>query len=168
MNLVKPGQYRHFKGFVCDVLGVAKHSETQEELVVYKHDGQLWVRPVAMFMETVEREGKLVPRFTYLGKEKLVRDRIPERIMAEGRLPNMRIADVATYRQRLKDKLHEEADEFAEGENAEELADILEVVAAASNAFNIPSEEIERIMAEKREQKGGFEMRLLLKLDEDI
>ncbi|MBI4122208.1 MAG: DUF1653 domain-containing protein [Parcubacteria group bacterium] len=67
---VKPGQYRHFKGFLCEVIGVAKHSESGEELVVYKHDGQWWVRPVAMFLETVERDGKTMPRFTYLGESK--------------------------------------------------------------------------------------------------
>lgn len=67
MSTVTPGFYRHFKGFICQVFGVAKHSETQEELVVYSHDGQLWVRPVAMFLETVERDGKTMPRFTFLG-----------------------------------------------------------------------------------------------------
>lgn len=61
---VQPGRYRHFKGFLCEVVGVAKHSETQEELVIYTHDGQLWARPLAMFLETVERDGQRIPRFT--------------------------------------------------------------------------------------------------------
>jgi hypothetical protein len=64
-----PGRYRHFKGGEYEVLGVARHSETDERLVVYRPlyaDTGLWVRPVAMFLETVEHDGKPVPRFTYL------------------------------------------------------------------------------------------------------
>ena len=64
---MRVGKYRHFKGFICDVLGVAKHSETGEDLVVYSHDGQLYARPLAMFNETVERDGKTMPRFENLG-----------------------------------------------------------------------------------------------------
>ena len=69
---VKVGRYRHFKGMEYEVLGVAKHSETLEGLVVYRAlygEGGLWVRPAAMFLETVEREGKIFPRFTYLGEK---------------------------------------------------------------------------------------------------
>lgn len=69
---IKKGRYRHFKGMEYEVLGVAKHSETLEELVVYRAlygEGGLWVRPAAMFLETVEREGKTLPRFTYVEKE---------------------------------------------------------------------------------------------------
>ena len=61
-----PGRYRHFKGGEYEVLGVARHSETDERLVVYRPlsgDGGLWVRPVAMFLETVEHDGRTVPRF---------------------------------------------------------------------------------------------------------
>jgi len=59
------GKYRHYKGNVYEVLGVAKHSETLEELVVYKslNDGQIWVRPRKMFLEEVVWEGKKQPRF---------------------------------------------------------------------------------------------------------
>lgn len=60
---IEPGVYEHFKGIMCKVIGVARHSETLEELVVYEHDGELFVRPVAMFLETVERDGKVMPRF---------------------------------------------------------------------------------------------------------
>lgn len=67
MNQVKPGHYKHFKGFDCVVIGVAKHTETGEEFVMYHHDGQWWVRPAAMFVETVEQDGQIVPRFTYIG-----------------------------------------------------------------------------------------------------
>ncbi len=68
---VKPGRYRHFKGNEYQVLYNARHSETMEELVVYKAlygEGGIWVRPAAMFCETVTRDGKTVPRFEYLGK----------------------------------------------------------------------------------------------------
>lgn len=64
---MKLGRYRHFKGFMCEVLGVAKHSESGEDLVVYTHDGQLWARPLAMFNETVERDGQKMARFEYIG-----------------------------------------------------------------------------------------------------
>ena len=66
----RPGRYRHFKGGEYEVVGVARHSETHESLVVYRplyNDSGLWVRPVAMFLETVSHNGESVPRFTYLG-----------------------------------------------------------------------------------------------------
>jgi hypothetical protein len=63
------GKYEHYKGGVYEVVGVANHSETLEKMVVYRHgDGELWVRPLAMFTEMVEVNGKKVPRFTYKGK----------------------------------------------------------------------------------------------------
>lgn len=71
MGSIKPGRYRHFKGNEYEVLGVARHSETEEELVVYRAlygDFGLWVRPVSMWNETVERDGKTFRRFTYIGE----------------------------------------------------------------------------------------------------
>ncbi len=71
MESIKPGRYRHFKGKEYEVLGVARHSETQEELVVYRAlygDFSLWMRPVSMWNETVERDGKTFRRFTYIGE----------------------------------------------------------------------------------------------------
>lgn len=71
MESIKPGRYRHFKGKEYEVLGVARHSETEEELVVYRArygDFGLWVRPVSMWNETVERDGKTFHRFTYIGE----------------------------------------------------------------------------------------------------
>tara|TARA_R110000823_G_scaffold139607_6_gene269532 strand:- start:14354 stop:14578 length:225 start_codon:yes stop_codon:yes gene_type:complete len=65
----EPGRYRHFKGAEYEVLGVATHSETGETLVVYRPlygEGALWVRPLAMFTEIVERDGKSIARFTRL------------------------------------------------------------------------------------------------------
>ena len=71
METIKPGRYRHFKGREYEVLGVARHSETEEELVVYRAlygDFGLWVRPVSMWNETIERDGKTFRRFTYIGE----------------------------------------------------------------------------------------------------
>lgn len=71
MESIKPGRYRHFKGREYEVLGIARHSETEEELVVYRAlygDFGLWVRPVSMWNETVERDGKTFRRFTYIGE----------------------------------------------------------------------------------------------------
>lgn len=73
---MKLGKYQHFKGNLYDVIGVAHHSETLEELVVYralyKHkvygENSLWVRPKKMFLENVVVGGKEVPRFTPIGK----------------------------------------------------------------------------------------------------
>jgi hypothetical protein len=66
---VQPGRYRHYKGHEYEVLGVARHSETEEEYVVYRArygDGGLWVRPTAMFLETVLVDGHPRPRFQFL------------------------------------------------------------------------------------------------------
>ena len=66
---LRPGRYRHFKGGEYEVLGVARHSEGLEDLVVYRplyNDTGLWVRPLSMFTETVERDGKTHARFTFL------------------------------------------------------------------------------------------------------
>ncbi|MBR3935332.1 MAG: DUF1653 domain-containing protein [Oscillospiraceae bacterium] len=68
--MIKPGRYRHFKGNEYEVLGTAKHSETLEEMVVYRAlygEFGLWVRPASMWEETVERDGKTYQRFTYIG-----------------------------------------------------------------------------------------------------
>ena len=70
--MIKPGRYRHFKGREYEVIGVAKHSETLEEMVVYRQlygEHGLWVRPASMWEETGERDGKTYKRFTYIGDE---------------------------------------------------------------------------------------------------
>ena len=64
--MIKLGKYRHYKGKEYEVIGVAQHSETLEDLVVYKKlydDESLWVRPLKMFLEEVQVNGKKVPRF---------------------------------------------------------------------------------------------------------
>lgn len=67
---IKPGIYRHFKGNEYEVLFLARHSETGEEMVVYRAlygEGGIWVRPASMWNETVEREEKRLERFRYIG-----------------------------------------------------------------------------------------------------
>ena len=71
MSEIKIGKYRHFKGGEYEVIGIAKDSETLEDMVVYRAlygDGGMWVRSAEMFGETVIREGKILPRFEYIGK----------------------------------------------------------------------------------------------------
>lgn len=64
---IELGKYRHFKGGEYEVLYVGKHSETQEEMVVYRAlygAGEVWVRPLSMWNDSVERDGKSYVRFT--------------------------------------------------------------------------------------------------------
>ena len=70
---MKLGKYRHFKGKLYKVIGVAKHSETLEEFVVYEAlyenpVSKVWIRPKKMFLEIVEVDGKKVPRFEYVSR----------------------------------------------------------------------------------------------------
>ena len=67
--MMKPGRYRHYKGNDYEVLGVARHSETEEEYVVYRQlygAGGLWIRPLGMFLESVTIGETVVPRFRRL------------------------------------------------------------------------------------------------------
>lgn len=69
---ISPGRYRHYKGNEYTVLGVARHSETEEPIVVYRQeygDHGLWVRPLGMFLEKVLVNGEQVPRFRWTGEE---------------------------------------------------------------------------------------------------
>ena len=68
---IKLGKYRHFKGNEYNVIAVAKHSETLEDMVVYEalYDNKvskIWVRPLSMFLETIEKDGKTFKRFEYI------------------------------------------------------------------------------------------------------
>ena len=68
--MLRPGRYRHFKGGEYELLFTATHSETMEPMVVYRAlygERGVWVRPAAMWEETVERDGRSMPRFTYIG-----------------------------------------------------------------------------------------------------
>lgn len=71
MAEIRPGRYRHFKGKEYEVLGVARHSETLAEMVVYRAlygEGGLWVRPAAMWDEQIDRDGYTGPRFQLIGE----------------------------------------------------------------------------------------------------
>lgn len=68
--MIKLGKYRHYKGKEYEVIGIARHSETLEEMVIYRAlygDFDLWARPLNMFLEEVEIGDKKIPRFQYLG-----------------------------------------------------------------------------------------------------
>ena len=84
---VELGYHKHFKGRVYDVIGVGKHSETGEEMVVYKalYDGPhgygaIWIRPVAMFLETIERDGKTMRRFAPISREEAAEILMPNKV----------------------------------------------------------------------------------------
>ncbi|MDD6237688.1 MAG: DUF1653 domain-containing protein [Clostridiales bacterium] len=71
MENIKIGKYRHFKGKEYRVLYLATHSETMEQMVVYQAlygEQGIWVRPASMWAETVERDGRIQPRFTYISE----------------------------------------------------------------------------------------------------
>ena len=71
MSEIKIGKYRHFKGNEYEVLFIAHHSESLEDMVVYRAlygDGDVWVRPASMWNETVSRDGVTVKRFEYIGE----------------------------------------------------------------------------------------------------
>lgn len=71
-NDFKPGRYRHFKGNEYELLCLAKHSETREDMVVYRAlygERGVWVRPASMWNEVVERDGKRAKRFSYIGDQ---------------------------------------------------------------------------------------------------
>jgi hypothetical protein len=69
--MIKKGKYLHYKGGEYQVVGTALHSETLEEMVVYKplykSNSEFWVRPIKMFTENVVVEGKEIPRFKFIG-----------------------------------------------------------------------------------------------------
>ncbi len=69
---IRPGRYRHYQGREYQVYGTAKHSETEEKLVIYRclyGDFSLWVRPLELFLSSVEREGKVCPRFELISED---------------------------------------------------------------------------------------------------
>lgn len=78
--LIKLGIYRHYKGKLYELIGIGHHTETFEKMVLYRGlytdnefgKNPLWVRPLDMFVEAVEYEGKTVPRFTFISEENLM------------------------------------------------------------------------------------------------
>lgn len=74
MEKIKRGKYQHYKGKLYEVIGIARHSETLEEHIVYRalYDSKefgskaLWIRPKKMFLETIEKNGEKIQRFKYV------------------------------------------------------------------------------------------------------
>jgi predicted house-cleaning noncanonical NTP pyrophosphatase (MazG superfamily) len=104
-------------------------------------------------------DSKEAPVIVY---NKLVRDRIPAIIASEGRQAEVRVLDEAAYLTALRATLVEEAEEHRAAGDAAELVDVLEVVYALAAASGISPEQLERDRRRKREERGGFEERLLL------
>lgn len=93
---------------------------------------------------------------------KLVRDKIPEIIIANGQTPLTRTLDDDDYQVELHKKLQEEVSEYLEDVNTEELADILEVVYALGAQLGITAQELEYLRLHKAQKRGGFEKRIFL------
>lgn len=99
--------------------------------------------------------------------QKLVRDKIPEIITAGGKKPIIRIMEAAEYTDSLHQKLDEEVAEFHQDKNAQELADILEVVFALAADLGISREMLMEVYHQKHEQRGGFRKKIFLEGVED-
>ncbi len=93
---------------------------------------------------------------------KLVRDKIPDIIRAQGREPVVRLLDESDYVEALHKKLHEEATEYTESASVEELADIIEVLHALAETHQISMDNLESVRLAKRAERGGFLLRLFL------
>ena len=94
---------------------------------------------------------------------KLVRDRIPEIIQDSGKTCEIEVLDDKTYLEMLDKKLTEELNEYYESHNAEELADLLEVVYATAKARGYTEEQLEEIRQNKADKRGAFDKKILLK-----
>lgn len=94
--------------------------------------------------------------------DKLVRDAVPEIVRETGAEPETHVADDAEFRHRLGEKLVEEAREYAESDDPEELADVLAVVGAICRAADVDREELERIGREKAQERGTFDRQIVL------
>ena len=94
---------------------------------------------------------------------KLIRDKIPEIIKQEGKIPLTHLADEKEYWEKLKEKLKEETDEFLENSNEEELSDILEVINVICEVKKIDRDKLELLRKKKLEKKGGFKNKIILK-----
>jgi len=96
-------------------------------------------------------------------KSKIVRDKIPEIIMNSGKSPITEIVSVEAAIDGLEQKLNEELNEYLEDHSLEEMADLLEVMHGILYLKGISWEELESVRLKKREERGGFEQRVLLK-----
>lgn len=98
---------------------------------------------------------------------KLVRDKIIDIILSDGRTAKYRTLDNNEYRQELNKKLQEEVKEYLEDNNVEELADIVEVIYGILGSMNISAQEFEKVRLNKKEEKGGFEKKIYLEEAEE-
>lgn len=112
---------------------------------------------------TAPRLGRRVPREF----DKLVRDRIPERIRESGETPVTHVADEAEYRDRLAAKLVEEAEEFREDRTVDELADVEAVLDAIRRAYGVSEAAVERERRAKAADRGEFADRVVLECVEE-
>ena len=94
---------------------------------------------------------------------KLVRDKIPQIILANGETPEVEVLDDGRFLEELHKKLFEEANEFVEGDSVEELADLMEVIYAIARLRGIDLGEVEKVRKEKAQKRGAFDERLFLK-----
>lgn len=94
--------------------------------------------------------------------DKLVRDRIPEIVRDDGEEPIVHVADDEEYERRLREKVLEEAEEFVESGDPEELADVLAVVEAYREHADLSAEQLEELREEKAAERGGFADRIVL------
>lgn len=93
---------------------------------------------------------------------KLVRDQIPHLIEQQGRQVQKHICSDQEFKERLRDKLQEEVDEFLQDNAVEELADILEVVYALAHLSSVSPQQLEAIRANKAQARGGFSKRIVI------
>ncbi len=93
---------------------------------------------------------------------KLVRDKIPDIVRQEGKIPLTHVADEKEYWEKLKEKLKEETDEFLENSNEEELSDILEVINVIREFKKIDKENLELVREKKSKERGGFKNKIIL------
>lgn len=95
--------------------------------------------------------------------DKLVRDKIPETIEKSGKQCEIEILSDEKYLEMIDKKLYEELAEYHKDQNIEELADLLEVIYAATKARGYSIEDLEKVRVEKTEKRGGFDKKILLK-----
>lgn len=93
---------------------------------------------------------------------KLIRDKIPEIIIANNGNPITHIADDTEYKAKLKAKLLEEANEFIESEDISEIADVYEVIDAICDLYGFDKAEIAKIKQDKFDKRGGFSKKIIL------
>lgn len=117
---------------------------------------------VGFLSPTVKTNYYISPLILIYMSDKLVRDNIPDAIRENGEIPKTHAADDEEYMERLCDKLVEEAEKYRENQDVEKLADLMEVILSIRSLNHISRKQVERKRRRKREEKGGFEDRIVL------